>query len=197
MSQLLVAVVIVVASVIVALVAKRRKPSTFEHFWEDFWPNYFSDLVVGILIAIFLGWVLTAGERIEAKVVLEKISRAESGVNIELVVENTGDVGFRADEIYWHVFIDNRLDIIEKGATVPEPTSIIIKGKPFLSFEELLHAPVFPGRKTRLLTMKVNVPEPGQYVIYYYLSTVHGLFPKPGRIKRETVPNFGMITFDM
>ena len=86
--------------------------------------------------------------------------------------------------------------MIERGYKAPEPTIILVEGSPFLSFQGLLDAPAFPGRKTKLFTIKVGTPESAQYVIYYRLSTAHGLFPKPSRIKRGAVSDWGMITFD-
>jgi hypothetical protein len=194
MSQLLVVLVIVVVSIIVALVAKRRNPSSFEHFWEDFWPNFFSDLVVGILIAVFLAWVLTAGEKVEAKVVLEMTS-VESGIKMGFSVDNVGDVAFKADEIYWHVWVDNKLDIEERGDKAPKETVEVLDDRTFLYFQSLLDGPVFPGRRTKLFTITVSPPESGQYVIYYLLSTVHGVFPKPSRIKRGATSDLGKIVW--
>jgi hypothetical protein len=146
-------------------------------FWQDFLPNFFSDLLVGVLIAGFVSWLLSRTKKVAARVTAQASPIDESTLNLGFSVQNTGRVSFRADEIYWHVFVDDKLDVREVEGTLDQLETPLV-GRVFKHYRGLLKSPAFVGRGTALFSLKVELPQNDQYDLYYFLSTAHGLFPK-------------------
>lgn len=171
MIELLVLSVLALLGLIGAMIVYYYDPS----FLRDFWPNFFSDFFVGILIAGLVSWLLSRSKRVSAKISVDASPVDKSIFLLGFSIENNGRVSFNSDEIYWHVFIDGNLDMVgDLSCTVTRPAE---DGYHTYS-EDLLRRPLFPGRTTNVLTVRVRAPRSGKYNIYYYLSTAHGLFPR-------------------
>ena len=171
MKELLVLGVLALLGFVGAIIASYYDPS----FLRDFLPNFFSDFFVGILIAGLVSWLLSRSKRVGVKMSVDTTYVGESIFLLIFSVENTGRVSFNSREIYWHVFIDGKLDMIgDVSRALTRPAE---DGYSTYS-EDLITRPLFPGRRTNVLSVKVRAPRSGKYNIFYYLSTAHGLFPK-------------------
>jgi hypothetical protein len=155
-------------------------------FWQDFWPNFLADFVVGVIIAAFISWILARINKRALRVSAFISNRQETTLDLTFFLENTGRVGFMAEEIYYHVLLSGDADDIEKVERDDRLAreSLNVGEETFSYFKGLLHRPVFPGRRTELFTVRVKI-KPGQFDMYYYLSTAYGTYPKSYRENKE------------
>jgi hypothetical protein len=104
----------------------------FDHpFWEDpgFWANFYSDLIVGVGIAIVLfgsvRWLVSTWGRPkpEAHITLEQTVDSPSPRRLYFRIGNAGKIAFRAEEIRWELFIPTSMpqQAFTNGSTIRPP----------------------------------------------------------------------------
>ena len=178
-----------------------------QSFWQNFWPNFWSDLVIGIILVPFIVWLISRTKNIEAKVIAAqaKVIANEATVDASthrftFSVRNTSPRCFNKEEVYWHVFVENEYYVSHEEAkrnTVQSHEIIVdIKGKPFRHITGILEAPVFPHRYVQILYVTAKTPLDRQLDLHYFLSTVHGVFPKTVKLNKngEEIPEtFGRV----
>ena len=171
---------------------KDQIPVSDNTFWQNFWPSFWAEFcasfIVGIIITAAISWIIGRNKKVRAKVYSQKVRLDESSVRLSYYVRNTGNVSFKPREIYWHLFVEEEsyLDPHELSASLVEAmpelakqrSKIIINGKNFIHYCDLIDAPLFVGRNKGILTFDYAAERNKQFAQYYYLSTAYGLFPK-------------------
>ncbi len=184
MTELILLIVLALVGAITMLAIAHGDPS----FFQNFWPNFFSDLFVGIAIAGFISWFLARSRKVAAEIIA--IAKNPRGLELELeiAVQNTGRVSFNPQEVYSHLYLDKNLYILKVNGR-PQQQGEFEKDETgsFYYNRYMLPLPVFPSRSTTLFTLLVRAPKNGKYDIYWYLSTAHGMFPKRLRQDKQGV----------
>jgi len=168
-------------------------------FWNQFWPAFAANLVAGVVVLLivyaFLQWYRHPSLTVEA------IPRggAPGRFEFEVMLRNRGKLNFAANEIYWHVFTDSRIEILEATQNAESDHSEI-SGTLMKHFRGAIDGPLFPNRPWGCLRLWVNTPEQGAFKLHYFISTAHGQFPKylrklkDGEARLRSLPCFAEVT---
>jgi hypothetical protein len=157
-------------------------PTFWTNFWPSFWADFAANFIVGIILTMVIAWLWDKRKnKVDARILFQLRSLDEPlAAEFRFVLKNTGNVAFRENEIYWHVFIGEATPSDDLLATDPEPHligQVLIDGKNFVHYSGLLPAPAFPGRQLQLFStyaiLRTTDPK-----FYYFLSTAHGYFPR-------------------
>ena len=158
-------------------------PAFWQSFWPGFWSNLAADFIVGILIASFLSWLFSKRQRLEAMVDAVILTRSETAVKLQLDVVNSGNVAFRGEEIFCHIYVGPELQVLDHtfsdAATDPVITmEPLPDGRSLRHYRTMLTAPVFPEVPTGFVTLDVAPPMKQPLDVCYWLSTAVGIFPR-------------------
>ena len=146
-------------------------------FWYQFWPAFAANLVAGIAVLLiayaFIRWYRHPTLRVEAHLRGAETDQLE----IEVMVRNLGRLNFSANEIYWHVFVDDRIQI-NKSTQEVELDKHEIAGNVVKHFRGSIDGALFPNRPWGAMRMVVTKPREGTLKLYYFISTAYGQFPR-------------------
>ncbi len=171
-------------------------------FWSNFFPNLLanliSDLVVGVLLVLIFTWFWSRFTRPRAKVIGHLYQLEQDRVGVSFKIENNGRDSFRAQEIYWHVYIDSAIPLLKDypkenlpaqsviGVLNPSPAeNPLVDDKPFRKYVGILQQPIFPFSHVPIFTVVVDTKSIRLGNAYYYLSTAHGAFPRHYKVDRR------------
>jgi hypothetical protein len=156
--------------------------SKIQNFYSDFLPNFFSDLLTGVIIVSLLSFLYSASNRPNLKIIHRYSPTTDSLTHLLIFqLRNIGNVPFKEKEVYWHILIEN--SIVEKINEDSLSKSIFtINGTTYNHYSNLYEGPVFIKRFNEILRLSIFKPADGHYNYFYYLSTPYGIFPKNTRI---------------
>lgn len=171
--------------------------STVE-FWSQFWPNFISSLAAGIIITWVIALII---KMVRKKSLYLNLKVPKNNENNHLIIRivNDGKVGFSEKEVYWHIFFDKRINIVETTHQ-PGPIPHKLGANHFIHFRDLEDKPVFVDSTLECMRVSVQLPQSGVMDIRGYLSTIDGNFPKSlrGRPRKDIslseLPIIGTIT---
>lgn len=156
-------------------------------FRADFLANFYSDLLVGIVIVWLIKWHSEHAKRLD----IQLIGFIESGdvefEGIRFVLLNKGDIGFGEREIYYHLFFtkayEKYLGRSEKPQKVKTVRGIILN-----KIDGLIDGPVYPKRSSEFTKISLTHAndidfENKQFSIQFLLSTPKGVIPKGATIE--------------
>lgn len=160
----------------------------FSDFLPAFLPNLMAELVVGVGIVYALNWLIDRNRVANAKVMMEHETLPSGGSKLTYWITSTGNVAFRADELYWNIFFpeefapesvagyEDNSDIRNKGDLLES------EGAVYQHYGGLMKFPLFNAAHISLceviLTAGANIPAK----VYYYLSTPYGQIPKRAKL---------------
>jgi len=152
-------------------------PEFWNNFWPNFWASFASDFLVGIVIVSAISVIVRKVKKIEAIVTAQLVKESDSGYTLVFALKNSGKTNFKAQEVYYHIFVPDGLSPRERG---DETTKALVQTPQggYSDFVGLLDKPCFPGRSTELCTLRILPKEPKLQSVLFFLSTVHGFFPK-------------------
>lgn len=170
-------------------------PTVDMNFWSQFWPSLAANMIAGLTVLVvayaFVRWYRQPSLRVEAH-----LRGASAGqLEVEVMARSLGRMNFAANEIYWHVFIDDRLDITSITQD-PELDKQLVADNVMKHFRGAIDGPLFPNRPWGLLRMTIRQPQSGVFGLHYFISTAHGQFPvylrrlKDGEARLRSLPCF-------
>jgi hypothetical protein len=151
-------------------------------FAKNFWPNFWSSLLVGIVIT----WIISkiVGFRNKAELICQ--AKFVTDRNIIIQIKNVGNKGFMPNEINYAVLIPKEA-ILDHSDINGIPMNV--NGEPYMNIGKHNDFPIFPY--TTGIIVSLDIPfEVDELVIYYYLSTVHGFFPKKATPNKNGLMDF-------
>ena len=152
-------------------------PEFWNNFLPNFWANFASDFLVGIVIVSAISIIVRKAKKIEAKVTARLVKESDSGYKLVFALKNSGKTNFKAQDVYYHIFVPAGLSPNEHGDETKRTMVETTEGG-YFDFVGLLDKPCFPGRSTELCTLRISPKEPKPHSVLFFLSTAHGFFPK-------------------
>jgi hypothetical protein len=163
-------------------------------FGRAFWPNFWSNLFSGAIVATFVVWLvsrltaITKRPNITVKATISRHPRAlgNNAVLLDFYIGNSGNIAVNsgeANEIYWEVFVPSGL--VERTPQMQNLPTRRIQNRPFDILQGSLGKPLFPGRSLHILEQAAHRAPKDQYEIYFRISSFYGVFPqRMSRTKR-------------
>lgn len=168
-------------------------------FWYQFWPAFVANLIAGLVVLLvayaFLRWYRHPALQVEAVL---RGSGAEQ-FEFEVVLRNRGRLNFAANEIYWHIFVDEGIDVLVSTQEA-EIDKQEVAGRVMKHFRGSVDGALFPDRPWSLLRLTVQVPISGAFKLHYFISTAYGQYPtflrrmKDGEARLRNLPYFAEVT---
>ncbi|MEY2159608.1 MULTISPECIES: hypothetical protein [unclassified Rhodanobacter] len=122
----------------------------------------------------------------------------EESIEFEVLARNLGRLNFATNEIYWHIFVDDRIEIAA-STQEPEFDKQIVAGNTMKHFSGAIDGALFPNRPWNLLRMTVKRPNANGLGLHYFISTAYGQFPiflrrlNNGESRQQNLPRFAEI----
>jgi hypothetical protein len=178
-------------------------------FWGNFWPGFFgnllSDFLISAVLLAFLPRILEKTRPAKLEIVASVVDFSPR-VMILFYLKNVGKLDFRADEIYWHVFLEqDRFAFSDVRNNNKNPMKYyehhMIGDRPYVNFEGQLRAPIFPDRAMALFTMMVSskldelvIDALKRGSLIYSLSTARGVYPRRPNLFRRAWAHLRKVT---
>ena len=174
--------VVFVASVVGAVCVSKGSAQ----FWEAFWPNLFADLFVALFFAVVVARLVSSSKVYRLEV---DIGVRDEGDVVRLLafgIRNCGTELFRAEEVYYHFWIDERLKprLVAEGNDGGSmgSESVDIKGQKYREVLGLCKAPLFAQTTIYPINVRVWLPSEvrvdGTWKFHYMFSTSYGIIPQ-------------------
>jgi hypothetical protein len=163
-----------------------------QEFLPSFWPNLAAELIVGVGIVYGLNWVIERSRNIDAEILLEIVELDNGFRRLTFWITSTGDVAFRAQEMYWNLFVPEEVPIaglhpFNRNTTITSDgiAIAIVSQQRFQYISGMVTAPVFNGSNVSLFYTDIppGVALPAR-TAFYALSTVYGQVPR--NVQRDT-----------
>lgn len=171
------------------------------NFWTQFWPAVAANFIAGLAV-IFIAYILLRKYR-QPRFHIFTVVRAESNdyIEFEVLIRNSGRWMVRGEELYWHIFLDSRLEVIS-ATEAADPVKQDVNGQIMMHFGDIVASPIFSGRPQGLICLRIRRPlqSIGKARLHYFLSTAYGLFPtylqriRDGETRQKFLPYFAEVS---
>jgi hypothetical protein len=149
-------------------------------FAAGFWPNFWSDFLVGIVIAGIIAWAIRATKFARADIGMVITELADRSI-LDFFLRNSGNLNFESGQVWWHIVFDDSESPVNSLPNVHDPDRTEVResldGRSMVSYTSLTKRPVFPKRSLNIFTITVRKPISGRYEAFYFLSTAYGVYP--------------------
>jgi len=147
-------------------------------FWQNFWPNFWANLIVGVLITSVISFIIKSSRKANAEVTATVRKNQNGQIMVQFGILNSGNISFNPHDVCYHIFVkEDRLEPVFVRKLIKE-RRMNIHGNIYVEFNEYVKAPIFPKKRTNAVSFPIVsfIVEPLDYL--YYLSTIHGVFPR-------------------
>jgi hypothetical protein len=168
------------------------------HFWQNFWPNFWADLIVGVVITGLISWIIRSMSKAEVRGTAEVTILDEASQRIKFAIRNTGRTKFEPNDVFWFVFMEIGfysqqaigfpIDNVERNFRQFYAGTTDIGGKTFHAFKGMTNAPIFPDNYLHIATGDFDRHPRDNFIIYYFLKTAYGNFPKGLKYDKDDNP---------
>ena len=122
-------------------------------------------------------------------------------IDLPFYVANTGDLSIRKDDVYYSIRLPKIINLKEVvdapkneqgNMIMPKINNNVDYDQNITVISGLIPVNIHPGRRSRIFTLRLEIPTPDKYVLMYYFSTEQGLLPKSITIDDYNEPVQGL-----
>jgi hypothetical protein len=146
-------------------------------FWTQFWPGFAANVAAGLVVICIAYLIIRFYRKAAVRVEAQSIKEDSEEIVTRISIRNVGRHIFGPNEVYWHIFVDDKLDIVQVHQE-PELDKQLIGGNITKHFRGTIEGSLFPNRPWELLRIVTKKSHNCSGSLFYFVSTSEGVFPK-------------------